>query len=884
MRAILQYLSDAWHAVNTLGVYADNDWDRLLALGYTPESASGFVWRAPQVVPALQPSASGWSVFSIGLLALANGRQMALPAAGWMLLAQATAVQSVSFTAGWTAPFLPEGPFHSTMARQMTLMDDDSLITVFDTTSVGYQGAGICRFAADGSLLWSRQLLGSAVQDSALSVSRVDSDHVIALYRIEQARYLLMKVTLAGEIVFARATAIGEVTPIFPAWVSQRSNGHLIIVSAVRGEIAAAAEFSSNRFGFSVIETDSEAGVVLQARLFSEAERDFFISSSALCKNGDLLVLGEQGSSPRRAAFIRINVDSFEISIANVYAIDLPSLTSFRFFNFVELDNEEIHVQAIVRGQSASAYWLKMSAEGDLLLSTHIQSPEAIPMAYSIVANASDRLLMSGVLEADDSNKPSHGLISEWQITPEGWQLSWAKRLTELEQGSPAGYTTFRAIDIFNNEEIVAVGESRRLSGRTPSVFALATLRWRLHDMPSALCLDTHDLTLASAPALNRSLLNLSIDQANYLFSPINYQLTDLALVPQVTCPPGMFNESETDSSSFPLAETEVASPESSEGVNSTDSLGTEEIAIIGGLTGGVALMLLGAMLAWLYRRRQQTRVASNESISLNDAVLYMSEQDLVIGQRLGRGGFGAVYFGTYQSRTVAVKRVTELSETRLEELRQEAKLMQRLKSQFIIEFIGIAVGDSGYSIVMEYAPAGSVFDWLRSEQEIAFAQTVKVALQAAQGLEFLHDQNVLHRDIKSMNVLLMQDGSAKLADFGLSKESKTLPNSQLGHGVGTLQWMAPELLCGEAPTLDTDIYAFAIFMWELATRELPYRDIPLASLAVQVIQGLRPSPPSEAPYRLAELMRHSWLAQASQRPSASQLVSVLASEALSPR
>ncbi len=256
---------------------------------------------------------------------------------------------------------------------------------------------------------------------------------------------------------------------------------------------------------------------------------------------------------------------------------------------------------------------------------------------------------------------------------------------------------------------------------------------------------------------------------------------------------------------------------------------------------------------------------------------------DLNVGVELGRGGFGVVYQGTYRYNDVAIKQllIDNISLDSLAEFEKESKIMAQLHSPNIVHFYGYCVSPH-YCIVMEYMSNGSLFSVLRSNKPLEWPQRFSIALDIAKGLAFLHHENILHRDIKSLNVLLDQHNRAKLTDFGLSKvkaetrSHATATKTNTKDSVGTIQWMAPELFEGRKAvyTKKSDIYSLGVTFWELASRKIPFSDAANPNLiSVWVAKGEREDIPADCPPLLAKLIQQSWEGEVDKRPTADDIV-----------
>jgi class 3 adenylate cyclase len=148
---------------------------------------------------------------------------------------------------------------------------------------------------------------------------------------------------------------------------------------------------------------------------------------------------------------------------------------------------------------------------------------------------------------------------------------------------------------------------------------------------------------------------------------------------------------------------------------------------------------------------------------------------------------------------------------------------------------------------------------------DIPFVLKTKMAYQTAKGMHFLHSSGVVHRDLKSMNLLLDSKWNVKVSDFGLTKFKASLKNEDAQ--IGSVHWSAPEIL-GESPGIDyilTDVYAFGIILWELLTRDMPYYGLSPAAVAVAVLRdNARPTVPEDAANTTqstdyVDLMRNCW-------------------------
>ncbi|VDK66752.1 unnamed protein product [Anisakis simplex] len=153
--------------------------------------------------------------------------------------------------------------------------------------------------------------------------------------------------------------------------------------------------------------------------------------------------------------------------------------------------------------------------------------------------------------------------------------------------------------------------------------------------------------------------------------------------------------------------------------------------------------------------------------------------------------------------------------------LEKEVDILSRIRHRNVIEFYGVSEDKHNFIIVTEFAEGGSLFNYLRSTADIEISQIIEWAMQIATAVEYLHygaPVSVIHRDLKSNNVVLRAQRVCKLCDFGLSKN---LAGSRTAASfAGTIPWMSPGNI-----TAATDVWSYGVVLWEMLTREVPYKD-----------------------------------------------------------
>ena len=271
---------------------------------------------------------------------------------------------------------------------------------------------------------------------------------------------------------------------------------------------------------------------------------------------------------------------------------------------------------------------------------------------------------------------------------------------------------------------------------------------------------------------------------------------------------------------------------------------------------------------------------------------LAIPPQALTFDRELGRGRFSTVYVGTLRRGNdivrVAIKKLfPHIGDADFKQFNTEATILMQLRHKNICEFCGISKGIDGcYSLIMHYVPNKSLHDVLQvggtafNEEKSPYSLHWRIAMDIAEGLAYLHANRILHRDIKSLNILLDIDFHAKICDFGLAKNLTAAQKSSIGVNtftVGSVPWMAPELL-GLRPkyTEKSDVYAFGVVLWELWTSQSPYQDAEPTVIRDCVLKGEREEVPEICPPFFAKLIKECWAQNPADRPSMLEVVEQL--------
>lgn len=323
---------------------------------------------------------------------------------------------------------------------------------------------------------------------------------------------------------------------------------------------------------------------------------------------------------------------------------------------------------------------------------------------------------------------------------------------------------------------------------------------------------------------------------------------------------------------------------------SSTSSFLITVLATILGVTSLVLLILVGLWIVWIRRRSRESRRSVNrrdedeqQQPLLQTRKDVVNFQDIEIFEKIGRGSFGDVFRGSWAGTIVALKvlpSAMHFSPEILLEFKKEITLMTTLRHPNIVQFLAANTMPPDVFVILEYMSRGSLASILHEPSiELSPQLLCRLLLDAARGMHYLHSSvpPIIHRDLKSANLLVDDVWRLKVADFGLARIfSKTGETMTM---VGSASWTAPELLNHQHATEKVDIYSFAIVVWECLTRETPHRDLTAFQILIQVSQhGLRPPVPSDAPLRLVDLMKACWAENPRERPSFSYILRQLSS------
>ncbi|GMI04359.1 hypothetical protein TrLO_g9662 [Triparma laevis f. longispina] len=264
---------------------------------------------------------------------------------------------------------------------------------------------------------------------------------------------------------------------------------------------------------------------------------------------------------------------------------------------------------------------------------------------------------------------------------------------------------------------------------------------------------------------------------------------------------------------------------------------------------------------------------------------LTLVESDLNIEKEpFAHGSFGNIYRAKFEDVVVVAKMISlkdvppKAHESTKRMFKKEVALMGSLRSNFTAQIFGAVTRPTELILVMEYCEGGDLRGKLdralAGEETFDHPEAVKMLLNIAHGMKYLHDKTIIHKDLKSLNVLVDEKGRGKVADFGGSfsssmSSSTSMRSSAGGSGVGTYAWSAPEVLKNgaEALSLKADVFSFAVIIWECTTLQRPWVGKTDSQITIAAATGERPEVDDAMDPDLKGIMEKCWQQDPKARP-----------------
>jgi alpha-tubulin suppressor-like RCC1 family protein len=279
-------------------------------------------------------------------------------------------------------------------------------------------------------------------------------------------------------------------------------------------------------------------------------------------------------------------------------------------------------------------------------------------------------------------------------------------------------------------------------------------------------------------------------------------------------------------------------------------------------------------------KRKSDKSLKITNPLVLFDEEIKYEDLQLFHNSDIGKGTFGEVKRGYWRKTLVAIKFLKKSLENEEENIKsfvEELNLLKRLRHPNILLYIGASTTGPYYFLVTEFCENGNLFDFLHVKKSpLNSSERMRIALEIAKGVNYLHSFNppILHRDLKSLNILLDKNLKVKIADFGWAR----LRDIHMTKQRGTFQWMAPEVIKKSSYSEKADVFSFAIILWELWVQEPPYNNIDRIEVAKKVAtdKNYRPKKSSEIPVEIKNLMVACWDFDPDKRPDFETVIDYL--------
>lgn len=252
------------------------------------------------------------------------------------------------------------------------------------------------------------------------------------------------------------------------------------------------------------------------------------------------------------------------------------------------------------------------------------------------------------------------------------------------------------------------------------------------------------------------------------------------------------------------------------------------------------------------------------------------------IHELLGVGGMAYVYkaYDNIEKRWVAIKILKEElagNSDFLRRFRNESKAIAVLSHPNIVKVYDVSFGDRIQYIVMEYIDGITLKQYIEQQGEIKWGEALYFTVQILRALQHAHEKGIIHRDIKPQNIMLLEDGTIKVTDFGIARFSQAETQTMTDKAIGSVHYIAPEQARGGYINDKADIYSVGVMLYEMLTGQLPFVADNAVSVAIMQMQA-EPTPPSRInpsiPKGLEEITMHAMEKNPAQRfPSAADML-----------
>ncbi|EAR97002.2 tyrosine kinase domain protein (macronuclear) [Tetrahymena thermophila SB210] len=269
---------------------------------------------------------------------------------------------------------------------------------------------------------------------------------------------------------------------------------------------------------------------------------------------------------------------------------------------------------------------------------------------------------------------------------------------------------------------------------------------------------------------------------------------------------------------------------------------------------------------------------------------------EIKMGNKIGSGNSCEVYKGRCKNKDVAIKviKLDNSDELHLKEFQREIQALIKLKNhENLLQLVAISSYDNNFYIITEFCEGGTLFELLHKKKQqikmIKWDHRIRWLKDLAKGMLYLHQNNLIHRDLKSLNLLFDKPydpnsdniPTMKIADFGLTRVGSSQAVPFQSGALGTFHWMAPETMRNQPVSTQADVYSFAIVMYELASRETPFKEKGNVAAIIKYVSEEKGRPNLQklhfdTPQFIIKLMIKCWDENPKKRPKFDQIIQVL--------
>nr|CAB3478283.1 unnamed protein product [Digitaria exilis] len=211
-----------------------------------------------------------------------------------------------------------------------------------------------------------------------------------------------------------------------------------------------------------------------------------------------------------------------------------------------------------------------------------------------------------------------------------------------------------------------------------------------------------------------------------------------------------------------------------------------------------------------------------------------VDRSQLLIGHRFASGAHSRLFHGIYKEQPVAVKFIrqpddeedAELAAQLEKQFNTEVTTLSRLHHPNVIKLVGACSSPPVFCVITEFLSGGSLRSFLHKldHKALPLDKIIKISLDIAHGMAYIHSKGVVHRDVKPENIIFDEEFCAKIVDFGISCEEEYC--DPLANDTGTFRWMAPEMMKHKSYGRKVDVYSFGLILWEMFSGSIPYEEL----------------------------------------------------------